>query len=466
MADPLSISASLAGLIGITATVWRSTFAYIKAVNGAPQEVSKLKLEIGGLYGILSSLSLLIHQIEKEDYDRTIQAYHLWSCYQTLEKVQVILGKYKSVSAQQKSFESVKAKLKWPFSIPEVENLIYEIQQHKSNLSLALTADGMSKLLSILARQDTMQNSLDEIRDDLRKRTEAETRAAIDKEEQKILDSIGPIDPGKNHDMSLSLRHPATGLWFTESNEFKQWLTRKNARLWLHGIPGAGKTILCSSIIQEARQSAQRDTVVAFFYCDYKNAVTQSPANILGSLASQIAMKNNKSLNRLKQFYQKHNPDQSSSRVYHPKDLRDLILSMAFDWKCIMIVVDALDECDAQTWDVVDLLASLSVPRENCDIRTLFLSRSEQEIRELLADFVQVSIAARSSDLKLYVAAEVETRTSKRQLRIRDHSLKEHIVERLVAEADGMYVLPFHMPFVRFSYFQSFILNERFSRPW
>ena len=442
MADPLSVAGSIAGLIHITETVWRNTFTYIKAAKSAPREISKLNFEIGSLYGILASLSLLVCQLEKEKSDRTIQAYHIWSCHQTLEKIHAILGKYESVSVQPKSFESAKAKLKWPFSIPEVENLIDEIEQHKSTLTLALTADGMSNLLLALSRQNTMQNSLDEIKDDIRKRREAETRAAIDKEEQKILDSVGPVDPGKSHEMSLGLRHPATGLWFTESSEFKHWLMGKSTRLWLHGIPGAGKTILCSSVIEEARREAGPDTLVAFFYCDYKNAETQSPANILGSLASQIAMKDRQSLNRLKRFYQEHNPDDSSSRTYNPKDLRDLIVRMASDWKSILIVVDALDECDAQTWDVVDLLASLSIPREDRDIRTLFLSRSEQEIQEILADFVQISIAAQSSDLKLYVAAEVETRARRRQLRIIDQSLKEHIVERLVAEADGMYVLP------------------------
>lgn len=442
MADPLSVSASIAGLVHVAGAVFQRSFTYVKTVRSAPKEVSKLKSEIGGLYGVLTSLSLLIRQLEEEEFDPTIQADHLHSCYQTLEKVQAMLDKYKSVSGQSQTLEAVKAKLKWPFAVSDVEDLIHEIQRHKSTLSLALAAEGMSNVLLALSRQNTIQNSLDEIKVDLRQRREAETRTAIDKEQQKILDSIGPITPHKNHEMSLKLRHPATGLWFIESGIFERWLKEKNARLWIYGIPGAGKTVMCSSVIQAALRQTELDTIVTFFYCDYKNTETQNPSNILGALASQIARQNQQSLKQLKRFYQKHNPDDVSSVVYPPEDLRDLIVSMVLDCKCVMIVVDALDECDSQTWDVVDLLASLSVPRENCDVRTLFLSREEQEIRELLVDFVKVSIAAQSSDLKLYVAAEVETRTRRRQLRIKDQSLKEHIVERLVAEADGMYVLP------------------------
>ena len=214
---------------------------------------------------------------------------------------------------------------------------------------------------------------------------------------------------------------------------------------------------MCASVIQAALRGTELDTIVVFFYCDYKNIETQNPSHILGSLACQIARQDRQSLKKLKRFYEKHNPNNVSYVAYPPAELRDLIVSMASDFHCVMIVVDALDECDSQTWDVVDLLASLSFPRKNCDVRTLFLSRDEQEIREILVDFVKVSIAAQSSDLKLYVAAEVEMRMRKRQLRIRDRSLKEHIIERLVAEADGMYVLPYLILIVGFFHFQFFI---------
>ena len=164
MADPLSISASIAGLVGIAETVFQRTFDYVKSFRSAPQEVSKLKSDFGGLYGILTNLSLLFRQLEEDDVDSTIQADHLHSCYQTLEKVQAILDKYKGVSGQSQTVEAVKAKLKWPFSVSDVEDLIHEIQRHKSTLSLALAADGMSNVLLALSRQNTIQNSLEEIK--------------------------------------------------------------------------------------------------------------------------------------------------------------------------------------------------------------------------------------------------------------------------------------------------------------
>jgi hypothetical protein len=45
---------------------------------------------------------------------------------------------------------------------------------------------------------------------------------------------------------------------------------------------------------------------------------------------------------------------------------------------------------------------------------------------------------ARSSDLELYVASEIETRTRKKELNIKDPDLKEEIMKRLIHGADGM----------------------------
>jgi len=68
----------------------------------------------------------------------------------------------------------------------------------------------------------------------------------------------------------------------------------------------------------------------------------------------------------------------------------------------VSILVDGLDECGKATVIVVKLLASLN--QKTLNIRTLSLSRIEQHIKDVLTDYPKISIAARSSDLKLYVA--------------------------------------------------------------
>ena len=163
---------------------------------------------------------------------------------------------------------------------------------------------------------------------------------------------------------------------------------------------------------------------VAFFYCDYKDAATQDPSNILGSLARQLARQNGDAFEKLQILYRKHYPDNKMTSEYEPEELRDLIVDMTSTFDSTLVLVDALDECGNNTSFVVELLASLNTNGNIIDVKTLFLSRDEQNIRDWLNGYCEISIAATSSDLKLYVGAEIENRTRRNQLRLKDPSLK------------------------------------------
>ena len=248
MADPLSIYASIAGLITIADTVFGRTFKYIKSVK-APKEIAALSLEIGALYGILNHLRLIGCQLEGKAFDSAIPAPHIHSCERTLEKVKTMLDKYDICNTDSSSVVAMKRKLKWPFTIPEANNLIAEVERHMATLGLALTVDGMMGLLTLIPRQNEIHNGLDEIKNQLHQRREADTRIAINRHRRKVLDSLGPCNPDKNHRMSLKLRHPGTGVWLTESDDFKRWLTTPHSKLWPRGIPGGRKD--CARIFRD-----------------------------------------------------------------------------------------------------------------------------------------------------------------------------------------------------------------------
>ena len=439
MTDPLSVSASIAGLITLADIVFHRTYKYVKAVKKAPNEISALSAEIGSLYGILSRLQLVSRQLEDEAFDTVTRIHHVHSCYQTLEQVKSILDRDDTSSLDGQRLETVRRKLRWPFASSEVKNLIADIERHKTTLGLALNVDCMSALVQALSRQDEVRSAVEGIRTELKKKHEAETRIAMDKERQEILKSFAKIDPHSNHDMSQKLRSPGTGLWLTEGREFKQWMETRNAKLWYYGIPGAGKTVLASSAIEEALRTSNPSTAVAFFYCDYKDPKTQDLSNILGSLAQQLAKQDEDSFTKLRDFYEAHNPERQSNVEYDSDALSTLVTEMTTVFDSASIIVDGLDECGRNASVVVDALAGLN-EIDGSTIKTIFLSRDEIDIRERLECYTKISIAARSSDLTLYVGAEIDLRMRKKRLRIKDQSLKEYIMERLVEGAKGMYV--------------------------
>lgn len=95
------------------------------------------------------------------------------------------------------------------------------------------------------------------------------------------------------------------GTWLTESPRFLHWLETPCSKLWLTGIPGAGKTVLAGSVIQEAlnRSYSNQQVGVAFFFCDYKNSETWETVAILGAVASQLARQKDVAFEILRQYH-------------------------------------------------------------------------------------------------------------------------------------------------------------------
>ena len=443
MTDPLSISASISGLVTLADIVFGRIYEYVKAVKKAPKEIAALSAEIGALYGVLSNLHLVSRQLEHDHSDSTTRIHHIHSCYQTLDHVKSILDRDENSSSHGERLESLKRRLRWPFTSSEFKELIAEIERHKTTLGLALNVDCMSGLLQALSKHDKIRDSIKGMRTELKERHEAETRLAMDKETKEILGSFAKVDSRSNFEMSRKLRSPGTGLWLTESQEFKHWLETKNARLWLYGIPGAGKTVLAASVIEEALRVVNPRTAIAFFFCDYKDSASQDLTNILGSLAQQFAKQDEDSFAKLRKFYETQNSEHRPNFRYDPEALLEVLRAITLTFDCAMIIVDGLDECGTNTPLVVDSLQTLN-DGDDATVKTLFLSRDEIEIRERLEHYTKIAIAARSSDLRLYVGSEIDSRIRTKRLRIKDPSLKEHILERLVEGAEGMYVSTLH----------------------
>jgi hypothetical protein len=147
--DPLSISASIAGLVTITDVIAGKSYKYIKEARGASKEVKKLLEEITDLFGILNSLRLVASRYEEEEFNSTMQSQHIHSCHMLLETIKGRLDKAdpsqvdeKKSAIRQKS-STLRRSLVWPFTSTETKSLIAEIASHKSTMSLAPASDGM-----------------------------------------------------------------------------------------------------------------------------------------------------------------------------------------------------------------------------------------------------------------------------------------------------------------------------------
>lgn len=452
--DPLSIASSIAGLAAVADGLFFRAFRYIQSVKKADKEIRDYA-ELLKLYaGVLHRLKLQTGALREADNDA--DAFHnevIAGWFKKLDAVKQRLGKHEKQSVKSgqqngQSHPSGLQKFKWPFSKDEVKDMIKDVERQKSIMESLLTADSMSKVRELLAAQTEMKNEIGKIHQSVVE-THLDLKEKINllvtsKEDKELLSYFGVYDAFQRHDQSCHLRLENTGSWFINSEEFTDWIDETGSKLWLYGIPGAGKTVLASAIIEKIQERLQRTNEtngMAYFYCDYKDGRTQLPHMILGTLAAQLAVQNKDSLEILRKYYETyHAVGRINSSANNKRNLAEVIREMSACFGQVSIVVDALDECGKDVTEVVRQLYSLNA-NDGINIQTLFLSRDEHEIRTILAQtFTEVSIAAQSDDLRRYVAVEVQRQTDTGALEFNNPALKEEIMEKLVSEAAGMYV--------------------------
>lgn len=433
MADPLSIAASIAGVISLADIVFIRTRKYLSSAKNADKEVKDLAQEVLLLSGALHSLSRLAQSLDadrlKDKHIDNLRMHHIAACHATLDEVSKKLKKLED--------NATKRKLVWPFVSDRTKELLAEISRHKQNINLALTADSLGTLLQALSDTEQLQVNTEKLLEEATKTREIITRIHQDSGRKAVLHYFLPYNPQQNYEMSLSLRHPRTGLWLTRKPEFQTWLANPDSALWLSGIPGAGKTVLAGTIVEEALKRGSESTAIAFFFCDYKNTKTQTPVNVLSALASQLALQKEDAYGYLDRYYTGLHPERALERRPGVSDLQRILKDMIKSFDHVYLIVDGLDECGDNTDNVIDGI--LDVVDASDNISTALLSRDEYNIRDRLEDcFTGIEIAAHTEDITEYVTSEIEKRISNKSLRIDDLNLKGEILERLIDGAKGM----------------------------
>lgn len=442
MTDPFSIAAGIAGIVSLSGHIFHGINSFRNQAGGAQSAVAELGKQTRNLSGVLQNLSLLAASLEDEPKpggtNVSFRAQQVNACRQTLHRIEARLKKAQNDFATGSKRKAVSRSLKWPFSVEETKSLLDEMAHHQQTLELALSADTMATLLQCLAKQDAVGDSVGRLRDAVERRFSIDARVELHKGRSKVLSFFLRINPQASFQTCLTLRQPMTGLWLTEGNPvFAGWKDGHNAKLLLSGIPGAGKTVLCGSVIEEVLQESSEHVAVAFFFCDYKNEKSQETINMLSVLAAQLAQQSDEAFEALEAYYSTLHPEKSLHKEPSVGDLMEVVQQMAGIYGKVFIVIDGLDECGANVRPVLRSLKKLV--QTSPSVSMALFSRDEPEVREELADgFEHVEIAAHTEDLELYVRAEMASRSQLGTLAVTNPTLDEEIRQALINGAKGM----------------------------
>jgi hypothetical protein len=258
----------------------------------------------------------------------------------------------------------------------------------------------------------------------------------------KINEWLAPANVRANHTAATKLRHGTTGSWFLDGDAFQSWLSQPNSLLWLYAIPGAGKTVLASSVINYLRDNVQSEKKgLAYFYCDYKEPQKQQPSSVLATLLCMLAAQNQSVFQDVQIFFQKQAKENPGVANFAPgfDELRSNFSTfLGNHFNEVMIVVDALDECegrDCLTYGLKSLV-------EACpNLKVFVTSRNEIDIYRAFEDLPKASIQKENvaEDIENFVQFEVSTKIREKKLKLRDPRLEQTIVAALTEGAQGMF---------------------------
>ncbi|KAI9465553.1 hypothetical protein BJY52DRAFT_590291 [Lactarius psammicola] len=256
---------------------------------------------------------------------------------------------------------------------------------------------------------------------------------------------ISPPNPSINHNLACDTHHNGTATWFVQCNTFDEW--RKNGSLlWIRGNPGSGKSVLCSTIIEDLKRTA-RSSLTIYFYFDFKDAAKRDIRGLLSSLLIQLSDKSDICWSVLSDLYTEHQDgsDQPSEATL-VQCLKDMLQSVPHT--PFYVIVDALDECPNTTGTpsprekVLNLVEDL-VGGQYSNLYLCVTSRPEQDIRTVLNPLTPTSRcvslheeSGQREDINTYIRSFVGTDRAMRKWRAEE---KQLVISTLSERADGMF---------------------------
>jgi len=243
-----------------------------------------------------------------------------------------------------------------------------------------------------------------------------------------------------NYQKALKQRHAETGRWLLESSQYSGWKEEGRTSIWLHGIPGCGKTILSSTVIEDLLRFRDNDPgkVVAYFFFDFNDAQKQNPELMLRSIICQLSNRCVKIPESLDSLYYSCNkggqqPSQGS--------LEETMKQMIQEFPQVYIVLDALDECSDRT-ELTDILETIAGWHLD-NLHFLVTSRRERDIESSLETFINqqnminLETTLMNEDIQKYIQHRLRN-DKKLQKWQKDPGVKQEIEHTLTKGAHGM----------------------------
>ncbi|KAL7948570.1 hypothetical protein V8C42DRAFT_254682 [Trichoderma barbatum] len=253
----------------------------------------------------------------------------------------------------------------------------------------------------------------------------------------KILDWLTPHNYSLQQSEFFNRRQPGTGQWLLDSVEFQKWSNTSKQTLFCPGIPGAGKTIMTSIIVNTlyARFKSDATIGIAHLYCNFQLKLEQKAEDLLASLLRQLAEGRPSLPDSVKSLYDSHKNNQVRPSL---DEILKVLQSVATMYSRIFIIVDALDECEASGGIRTKFIKNIFTLQAACGANIFATSRFIPEITREFNGSMALEIRAKRADILEYLKGHMWRLPSF----IRSNpELQDRIIAVISDDADGMFSL-------------------------
>ncbi|KAL7783395.1 ankyrin repeat-containing domain protein [Trichoderma afarasin] len=257
------------------------------------------------------------------------------------------------------------------------------------------------------------------------------------KEDAEVLNWLTNIDYGPQQSDNLQRRQPGTGQWLLDSTEYSTWLQTDKQTLFCPGIPGAGKTILTSIVVDDLCKRYPNDTSigVAYIYCSFQQIGEQTAYDLLASLLKQLAQSQSSLPGGVKDLYDQHQAKKTRPSV---DDISKALQSVAAKLSRVFVIVDALDECQASNKCRSTLLLEIFNLQAKTKTNFFATSRRIPDIERAFKGYTSLEILANDEDVQKYLDSQMSELPG---CVLKRPDLQEEIKIKIVRAIDGMFLL-------------------------
>ncbi|KAF5531815.1 ankyrin protein [Fusarium napiforme] len=429
--DPLSLAASIAGLVSLAGAVISAGYQLNSKLNEDTSDTKTLVTETANFSGILLGVKAHLESFKSLDVD--LEAVH-----NTIEDSRLTIKLIDELLAKLSKSNRIETLIKAGGREEQAVKLLRRIEQYKTFFVLCfqLEQSSQSETLQIQMEGIVAQlQSLDETQKGVEKAVGKLVDAGQIQQQEKIIKWLGTPTEDE-HDDLCKQRDASSAEWILKRQEFNSWLSCPgSALLCLNGTQGSGKSVIVSKVIESLQESTFEpgSKAVAYHYCRFTNPASLSPANLIGSLIGQLLKQSSNPgalLEIVNNIYEKHR-----KRSAHPslQDLQVLFTDISNYFERVLLVIDGLDEMSGY-WEILDFLETL--PEADTEFKVLIASRAGMGLDDAFSSCFKITIT--STDVACDIESLVRKKLNKRRFR---GSEVEAVIKELILRADGMKVI-------------------------